>query len=128
MPRSTVLLIDDDALRSHARMDALQHEFHAVRRCASAAEAFILLEQADVADAVALAIVALRRPGLSRPEFVRELAARLPGRTVVVLGGLAEVEREYSGEHVRFLQPGTPMREMLRAVRMGLGGALSEAA
>lgn len=126
--RTTVLLIDDDALRSHTRMDALKQEFPAVQRATSAAEAFILLEEREFAGSIAVAVVALRRAGMSKPEFVRELATRLRGRAIVVLGGPAELERDYSGAHIHFLPMGTPMQEMQRAVQMALGEGLRKAA
>lgn len=126
--RSTVLLIDDDALRSHARMDALRQEFPAVQRAVSAAEAFILLEDRDFAGSISVAVVALRRAGMAKPEFVRELASRLRGRGIVVLGGPADLDRDYAGAHVQFLPIGSPMPELLRAVRAGLGEGLSKAA
>lgn len=126
--RSTVLLIDDDALRSHTRMDALRQEFPAVQRAVSAGEAFVLLEDPEFAKGIAIAVVALRRAGMSKPEFVRELATRLRGRAIVVLGGPSEFEREFSGAHVQFLPMGTPMQEVVRAVRAGLGEGLRQAA
>lgn len=126
--RSTILLIDDDALRSHTRMDALKQEFSSVQRAVSAAEAFILLEDAEFAKSIAVAVVALRRAGMSKPEFVRELATRLRGRAIVVLGGPAEVEREFAGAHVQFVPMGAPMPAVLHAVRAGVGESLPKAA
>ena len=109
-------------------MDALRQEFSAVQRAVSAGEAFILLEDPEFAKSIAVAVVALRRAGMAKPEFVRELATRLRGRAIVVLGGPAEVEREFSGAHVQFLPMGTVMPDVVRAVRAALGEGLRQAA
>lgn len=123
-----VLLVDDDALESRARMDVLTHHFRCVERVRSAAEALILLNDKKAARNAKLILVALHRPELAGPDFVRELQERAPAAAVLVIGQAGESAGDYPGEHVHFLPPHVSTGEVLGAARAVLGGRLREAA
>lgn len=127
-PRSRILLVDDDALDSRTRMEALERHFHGVERVRGAAEALILLEDAAVARSVALVLVELHKPELTGPEFVRELVRRAPGTAVLVLGQRGESAADYPGKHVHFLPRNASIGEMLAGVRGALAGRMHRAA
>lgn len=127
-PRPRILLVDDDALESRARKEALERQFPSVERVRTAAEALILLEDAEVARDVALVLVELHRPELAGPDFVREVTRRAPGASVLVLGQAGESAGDYPGRHVRFLPRNASVGEMLAAVRMGFAARMGRAA
>lgn len=126
--RPRILLVDDDALESRARKEALDRQFPSVERVRSAAEALILLEDAEVVRQVALILVELHRPELSGPDFVREVTRRAPGTRVLVLGQAGESAGDYAGNQVHFLPRTASVGEMLTAVRTLLIQRLGRAA
>lgn len=128
LSRSTILLVDDDALESHVRADALEEIDLHVRRVSDAAHALILLSDERMAGSVALVIVALHQPGLSGPEFVHEVASRLPEVPLLVIGRRGETDRAYAGEPVYFSPSDTPMPRFLTEVRGCLRSGLRRAA
>lgn len=129
LPRSTILLVNDDALESHVRADALARHFGKIQRASDATDAIILLNEREFAETVALVIVGLHRPGLSGPAFLEELAARLPEVPIVVTGQPSESARDYSlGEFVKFLPRGSSTSRILAEVRACLGRRLRKAA
>lgn len=111
--RSTILLVDDDALESHARADVLESHFSSVYRVPDAAQAFIRLNDHEFAASVALVLVSLRLPGLSGPAFVRELAMRLGGVPILVIGKADETAPDYPTPTVRFLPRTTSASRLL---------------
>lgn len=127
-PRSRILLVDDDALDSRTRMEALERHFQGVERVRGAAEALILLQDAESARSVALILVELHRPELTGPEFVREVVRRAPGTAILVLGQRGESAADYPGRQVHFLPRNASIGEMLAGVRGALAGRLHRAA
>jgi CheY-like chemotaxis protein len=110
-----ILVADDDPFRAFARCAALETKFYGVTRAATAAEAFIKLEQRAFAANVALVIVGLNFPGLAGPGFVRELQRRLPHTPILALGRAGETAQDYPGRNVRFLPGHTSPSDILRA-------------
>jgi len=114
---TTVLLVDDDPLQAFVRTSLLRRHFNDVERAADVAEAFILVEEREFADRLALVVVGLNRPGLGSPAFVAELISRLPSVPVLVLGSDNDKAGSYAGAHVRFLPQNTPSEQMLAESR-----------
>ncbi|MFZ0392703.1 MAG: response regulator [Terracidiphilus sp.] len=111
----TILVADDDPFRAFARCAALERTFYGVTRAASAAEAFIKLEQPAFAANLALVIAGLNLPGLAGPAFVRELSRRLPQTPILALGRSGETAQDYPGNNVRFLPEQTGPADILGA-------------
>jgi CheY-like chemotaxis protein len=109
-----ILVADDDPFRAFARCAALETTFYGVTRAASAAEAFIRLEQPAFAANVALVIAGLNLPGLAGPAFVRELSRRLPHTPILALGRPGETAQDYPGKNVRFLPEQASPSDILR--------------
>jgi len=108
-----ILVVDDDPFRAFARCTALERAFYGVTRAANAAEAFMMLEEGEFADKVAVVIVGLSLPGLAGPLFVSELNRRHPGTPILALGRRGEVAQDYPGRNVRFLPAQTSPRDIL---------------
>lgn len=109
-------------------MEALQRHFQGVERVRGAAEALILLQDAESARSVALVMVELHRPELTGPEFVREVVRRAPEAEILVLGQRGESAADYPGRHVHFLPRNASIGEMLAGVRGALAGRWHRAA
>jgi len=110
---ATILLVDNDPLQAFVRKSILETRFHDVQRAADAAEALCLVEHPQFAGALGLVISGLHMPGISGPEFVAELHARMPSLPVLVLGAASEGPADYAGEGVRFLPRPIASEEML---------------
>jgi len=117
---TTILLVEDDAFQASVRMSVLQKRFPDVQRVADAAEALCLIEQRRFSDDLGLVIADNHLPGLSGPEFVAELHARIPGLPVLVLGNSQADEESYEGQDIRFLAKPVPADEMVAAARQML--------
>lgn len=96
-----ILIVDEDPLQAYVRKAALETYFADVRRV-SAAEALCLVEQAQIADQLALVITGTLMPGLSCPEFVAELSLRLPWLPVLVLDS-NPADADVSGNQVQHI-------------------------
>jgi len=96
-------------------MSVLEKRFPDVRRVADAAEAFCLIEQRDFSQKLGLVIAGNHLPGLTGPEFVAELHARMPGLPVLVLGDAAETAGDYAGDRVHFLAKPAGAEDIVRA-------------
>lgn len=112
---TTILLVDDDPLQAHVRRSILGRSFPDVTRAADAAEAFILVEDPQFAERLALVVVGLNRPGIGSPAFVTEMNSRLPSVPVLVLGRGRDEAAFYEGSNVRFL-PRTASPEQVIAL------------
>ena len=110
---ATILLVDNDPLQAFVRKSILETRFHDVQRAADAAEALCLVEHPQFAGGLGLVISGLHMPGISGPEFVAELHARMPSLPVLVLGAASEGPADYAGEGVRFLPRPIVSEEML---------------
>jgi CheY-like chemotaxis protein len=125
---TTIFLVDDDPLQGQVRKSILERRFASVERAADVAQAFIRVEDSCFADALGLVIVALSRPGLGGPAFVRELTTRLPWMPVLVLGRSGEVAGLYSGENVRFVPRVTDPEDLIALSRQMLEPQLARPA
>ena len=117
---TTVLLVDDDPLQARVRKNTLGSCFRDVRRVSDAAEAFILVEDAQFARGLGLVVVGLSRPGLGSAAFVAELTSRLPAVPVLVLGRGREEADFYDGVNVRLLARNAPPEQLVAACRQML--------
>ena len=110
---ATILLVDNDLLQAFVRKSILETRFHDVQRAADAAEALCLVEHPQFAGGLALVISGLHMPGISGPEFVAELHARMPRLPVLVLGDASDCPADYAAEGVRFLPRPIASEQML---------------
>ena len=117
--RPAILLVDDDPFLSYARRAALERSFLAIERVPSAAEAFIRIEEPDVASQIVLVVVSLHLPGLTGPSVVNEFTSRLPNVPILAIGRAGEIAPDYAGEHVRFLPEFATTEDLLSGV-MGM--------
>ncbi len=115
----SILVADDDPFRAFARCAALERIFSGVTRAASAAEAFIKLEQPAFVAKLALVIAGLNLPGMAGPTFVHELSRRLPHTLILALGRPGESAQDYPSKNVRFLpEQANPSEILGTAVKM----------
>lgn len=110
---ATILLVDNDPLQAFVRKSILEKRFRDVQRAADAAEALCLVEHPQFAERLGLVISGLHMPGISGPEFVAELHARMPLLPVLVLGSASEEPADYAAAGVRFLPRPVDSEELL---------------
>ncbi len=115
--RSVILLIEDDPFLGYARQSVLARRFPRVLRVTDAAEAFIKVDDPEVARDIAVVVVGLHLPGFAGPNFVSELISRIPGIPVLVIGRLGEIAPDYVGESVRFLPHHASSQDVLEGTR-----------
>jgi CheY-like chemotaxis protein len=115
-----ILLVEDDPLQAFVRMSVLEKRFADVRRVADAAEALCLIEQPVFSEKLGLVIAGNHLSGLTGPEFVAELHARIPGLPVLMLGDASEPTGDYTGGPVHFLAKPAGAEELAVAARQML--------
>ncbi len=93
----TILLVDDNPLRSLLRQSLLKDYAPAVMRVMDAGEALCMVQSPEIARRLALVITGHKMSGISGPEFVAELRSRLPHVVVLVLSTTPSAEIEYLG-------------------------------
>ena len=112
---TTILLVDDNPLRASLRQAILERQLPEVIRVSDAAQALCLVEAPQFTAGLRLVVTGHPIFGISGPEFVAELRARLPHLPVLVLSTQASAEPEYTDiPDVIFSQASTP--DDLRAV------------
>lgn len=103
------------------RKTFLESSAPAVFRAVDAAEALCLIESEEFARHLALVITGHRLTGISGPEFVGELRARLPHVPILVLSLTVGAEQQYlSIPNVFVSQTSSP--EELRALAVHIIG------
>ncbi len=95
---ATILLVDENPLRASLRQSILQRAVPDVVRVSEPAEALCLVESVEFARALRLVITGNHLTGLTGPEFVSELRARMPRVPVLVLIGRDEKPAKDSGK------------------------------
>jgi len=114
--RPSILLVDDDPFLACARKLALEKSFRDVERVADATEAFIRLNEPGFSKGLGLVVVGLQQPGMSGPEFVKELCSRLNGVVpVLAIGRAGEVAADYCRGQVCFLPRPASIEDMVVA-------------
>ena len=82
---AVILLVDENPLRASLRQSLLERATPDVVRVSNPAEALCLVESEDFARALRLVVTGGKVFGISSPEFISELRARMPGVPVLVL-------------------------------------------
>ena len=116
---TVILLVDENPLRASMRQRLLERATPDVIRVSSPAEALCMVESEDFSRALRLVVTSSRVSGISSPEFVLELRARMPEVPVLVLTESAEkpVERQ-EVDGIFFMSANSP--EELRTTVDGL--------
>ncbi len=110
-----VLLIDDNATQLRMREAVLRDAGISVA-CASSAEAALAFLRSLPADIKAI-VTDHVMPGASGSVFVRKLRELCPLVPVLVISGMSEAEKEYSGLKVGFLRKPCPPESLIRHLR-----------
>jgi CheY-like chemotaxis protein len=113
-----VLLIDDNAVQLRVRESVLCDAGISVARANSGDEALACLRSFPTT--VKLIVTDHVMPEANGPAFVRQLREFYPSLPVVVISGMFEAEREYSGLNVTFLRKPCPPDSLIREVRARL--------
>lgn len=101
------------------RKTLLESSTPAVFRALDAADALCLVESKEVARSLALVITGHKMSGISGPEFVAELRARLPRVPVLVLSSVSGAEQQYAAiPNVLVSQTTSPEELRALAVRI----------
>uniref|UniRef100_E6QID1 Putative Response regulator receiver protein n=1 Tax=mine drainage metagenome TaxID=410659 RepID=E6QID1_9ZZZZ len=82
---ATILLVDENPLRASLRQSILERAVPDVVRVSEPAEALCLVESVEFARTLRLVITGNHLTGITGPEFVSELRARMPRVPVLVL-------------------------------------------
>ena len=107
--KSTILLIDDNAVQSAIRQTILKRAGYFVVAALDPARALEHIRNRDGATTVNLVITDHLMPGMNGAAFVRALRETHPALPVLVISGLDEAESEYAGLDVTFrLKPLLP--------------------
>lgn len=113
-----VLLVDDDPMQAHRRVFTIKQKHPEVDRIATASDALCRLEDAQYSAELSLVIVGLQMPGITGPQFVAELHARIPSMPILALGGPNESLAQYPvSDRVRFLPKRFDGAEMMTLAR-----------
>jgi CheY-like chemotaxis protein len=113
----TVLLVDDNPVQATTRQAILARSGNKVVVASNAIQALALMENAEFARHVKLVITDHLMPKMNGPQFVAQLRERFPDISVIVLSGLPDAEREYSGMNIVYrLKPIAP-EELIHLVR-----------
>ena len=112
-----ILLIDDNCTQLHLREAVLSEAGFAVGTAGTANQALDLLSDPEVTRSLRLIVTDHVMPGSSGAGFVRQLRRFSPAVPVIVISGLAEVEEEYAGLNVSFLNKPCPPEELIQRVR-----------
>jgi DNA-binding NtrC family response regulator len=118
---ATILLVDDDPLQAFVRKSFLEKRFSDVHRVPGAAEALCLIEQPAFADNLGLVISGHHLPGLSGPDFVAELHARMPFLPILVLDSGQDQPADYGYGQVSFFAQPIDTEEIVRQAERLLG-------
>ena len=95
MPRSAVLLIDDNAVQAAIRQTILRRAGHSVIASLSPEGALERFQAHEFPEPIGLVITDHVMPGMNGSAFARELRAIEPGIPIMVISGLDEAESEY---------------------------------
>jgi CheY-like chemotaxis protein len=105
LPNKTpvILLIDDNAIQATIRQTILQRAGYFVIAALDPARALARFQQDEFPAVIEAVITDHVMPGMNGAEFVRELRKTHPLLPIMVISGLDDAEREYTGMNVRFL-------------------------
>lgn len=112
-----ILLIDDNPTQLSLREAVLCEAGFTVGTASTADEALALLSDPKVTGPLRLILTDHVMPGSSGADFVRQLRRFSTAVAVVVMSGLAEMEDEYAGLNVSFLNKPCPPEELIRRIR-----------
>jgi CheY-like chemotaxis protein len=114
---ANLLLIDDNAVQAATRQTILRRAGYFVIAALNPERALEQIQGGEFPDEINLVITDHLMPGMSGSRFVRELRQTHPKLPVLVISGLEEAEREYTGLNVTFrLKPLLP-EQLLETVR-----------
>jgi DNA-binding NtrC family response regulator len=114
---ATLLLIDDNAVQAATRQTILKRAGYFVIAALNPERALEQIQDGEFPSEINLVITDHLMPVMSGSRFVRELRRTHPRLPVLVISGLEEAEREYSGLNVTFrLKPLLP-DQLLETVR-----------
>jgi CheY-like chemotaxis protein len=99
-----VLLIDDNAIQATIRQAILRRAGYFVIAALDSVRALQQFQNDMFPEVIDAVITDHVMPGMNGAQFVRELRKSHPELPVMVISGLDDVEDEYAGMNVRFLQ------------------------
>ncbi len=116
---NTVLLVDDSPVQLSVREQILRQAGFEVHIATSGDSALALL-RSPLGRSVGAVVSDHIMPGLSGPEFVRQIRQVDGCVPVIILSGSAEAEDEYEPRDVIFRQKPCPPQELIRLVRLSM--------
>jgi DNA-binding NtrC family response regulator len=115
---ANLLLIDDNAVQAATRQTILKRAGYFVIAALNPERALEQIQNNEFPDEINLVITDHLMPVMSGSEFVRALRRTHPTLPVLVISGLEEAEREYSGLNVTFRMKPLLPDHLLETVRL----------
>ena len=115
---ANLLLIDDNAVQAATRQTILKRAGYFVIAALNPERALEQIQNNEFPDEINLVITDHLMPVMSGSEFVQALRRTHPTLPVLVISGLEEAEREYSGLNVTFRMKPLLPDHLLETVRL----------